>query len=189
MTRLFEVAQGVAPLLKGQWRYNQLAAQCSEHRAGNRAVLNDDTKPRRQIIFRPAWHTPGRIELYGLLPTDYPSNTKITVAETRSVPAIASDINRRLLPGFLAEWTEAEARCQKREAEMELYRHQVDLLRRFVPEFAQYPNRGRLTGSDEFYFRDGRLQLFSSGFKASLRLSLPFDEMVRVLMALYDRDN
>ena len=138
MTRLFAVVHGVAPLLNGQWRDNQLAAQCSEHRSGNRAVLSDDTQPGRQIVLRPAWQTPRRIELYGLLPSDYPRKIRITVAQMRLVPAIAGDINRRLLPGFLSEWTEAKARRQQREAEIELYRHQVDLLRRFVPEFGQY---------------------------------------------------
>lgn len=189
MDRLFAVAQGVAPLLTGQWRYNQRAAVQSAVRQGNRAVLNDDTQPGRHIVLRPAWQRPGRIEVFGMLPTDYPSQTRITVAETRPIAALAGEINRRLLPRFLTEWTAAEERRQQQAAAMDLYRHQVELLQTFVPAFGPSPNRDRLTGADTFSFRDGRVQLFSSGVKASLRLSLAFDDVVRVLMTLYGERN
>ena len=52
-----------------------------------------------------------------------------------------------------------------------------------MPEFHQLYNRS-LTGADEFHFKDGSVQLYSS-YKASLRLSLSFPDLVRLLMALY----
>ena len=66
---------------------------------------------------------------------------------------------------------------------MERYRHQVDLLTKFVPEFSLRFHR-ELSGADEFFFRDGSVQLYSS-YKANLRLSLSFPDLVRVLMTLY----
>jgi hypothetical protein len=51
------------------------------------------------------------------------------------------------------------------------------------PEFSLRYNRS-LTGADEFHFKDGSVQLYTS-YKASLRLSLSFPDLVRVLMALY----
>jgi hypothetical protein len=182
MDRLFALASEVAPLLTGQWRYNRLAETRSDIRHANEAVLNDDTQPGRQIMFRPCWEAPGRIQIRGSLPQSL-SREKITVSEQRLARAVAGDINRRLLPGFLQEWRETETRRRQREAELELYRHQVELLRKFVPEFHQLYNRS-LTGADEFHFRDGTVQLYSS-YKATLRLSLPFADLVRVLMALY----
>jgi hypothetical protein len=44
MTRLFALAEEVAPLLTGQWRSNRLAEQRSDIRHANEAVLNDDTQ-------------------------------------------------------------------------------------------------------------------------------------------------
>lgn len=184
MTPLFTLAEEVAPLLTGQWRYNRLAEKRSNIRHANEAVLNDDTQPGRQLVLRPSWETPGRIRVAGVLPQGL-SKTRITVSEQRTSPAIAGDINRRLLPAFLAEWQAAITRRQAREAELELYGYQVELLRQFVPEFHQLYRRD-LTGADEFYFQDGALRLYS-GYNATVRLSLPFTDLVRVLMALYGR--
>jgi hypothetical protein len=180
--RLFELTQGVAPLLPGQWRYNHLAEKRSDVRHANEAILNDDIQPGRQLVFRPCWDSPGRIRIAGSLPQGL-SKTHITVSEERTPAAVAGDITRRLLPDYLAEWKDTETRRRERESEMELYRHQVDLLRRFVPEFHQLYNR-TLSGADEFHFQDGSVQLYSN-YKASLQLSLPFEDLVRVLMALY----
>jgi hypothetical protein len=182
MERLFALAEEVPPLLTGQWRSNRLAEQRSDIRHANQAVVNDDTQPGRQLVFRPCWDIPGRVQIRGSLRESL-SRVKITVSEQRPARAVAGEINRRLLPGFLQEWQEAETRCRQREAELELYRHQVELLRRFVPEFSLRYNR-ELSGADEFTFRDGSVQLYSN-YKASLRLSLPFADLVRVLMALY----
>lgn len=63
---------------------------------------------------------------------------------------------------------------------MELYKNQVDLLRRFVPEFSVQYGRKQLSGADDFWFRDGRLRMFASHAKASLELSI----VVRVLKVL-----
>ncbi len=51
MSRLHDIAQGVAPLLEGQWRYNRLAAESEKTHWQDRATLNDDTKPGRRIVF------------------------------------------------------------------------------------------------------------------------------------------
>src|SRR5712691_11937503 len=182
MDRLFALTEAVAPLLTGQWRYNRLAETRSDIRHANEAVLNDDTQPGRQLVFRPCWNISGRIQIRGSLPESM-SREKITISEQRPARAVAGDINRRLLPGFLKEWQEVETRRRQREAELELYRHQVELLAKFVPEFHQLYNRS-LTGADEFHFKDGSVYLYSS-YKATLRLSLPFADLVRVLMALY----
>lgn len=182
MDRLFALAEEVAPLLTGQWRYNRLAETRSDVRHANEAVVNDDTQPRRQIVLRSCWDMPGRIQICGSLRESL-SHVKITISEQRPARAVAEDINRHLLPGFLQEWQETETRCQARDAEMELYRHQVEVLRKFVPEFHQLYNRS-LSGADEFHFRDGSVQLHAS-YKASLHLSLPFPDLACVLMALY----
>jgi hypothetical protein len=182
MTRLFALAEEVAPLLTGQWRYNRLAEKHSEIRHVNEAVVNDDTQPGRQLVFRSCWETPGRLQIRGNLPQRL-SRVTITVAEQRTARAIAADINRRLLPGFLQEWQHAATQRHQQDAELELYGHQVELLRKFVPEFHQLYTR-TLTGADEFYFRDGSVRLYAST-NASLRLSLPFPDLVRALMALY----
>jgi hypothetical protein len=182
MDRLFALAEEVAPLLTGQWRYNRLAEKRSDVRHANEAVLNDDTHPGRQLVFKPCWEMPGRIQIRGSLPESL-SREKITVSGERSARAIAADINRRLLPVFLKEWQEVETHRRQREAELELYRHQVELLTKFVPEFSLRYNRS-LTGADEFHFTDGSVQL-SSSYKATLRLSLSFPDLVRVFMALY----
>jgi hypothetical protein len=84
--------------------------------------------------------------------------------------------------------TAANEQCPARAVandinELEFYRHQVDLLRRFVPEFEQRYSR-LPSGTNKFYFRDGSVPLYSS-YKANLRLSLSFADVVRVLMALY----
>jgi hypothetical protein len=52
MDRLFALAEEVAPLLTGQWRYNRLAEKRSDVRHANEAVLNDDTQPGRQLVFK-----------------------------------------------------------------------------------------------------------------------------------------
>ena len=181
MTRLFEIAQGVAPLLDGKWRYNRLAEENEKSHWQNRAVLNDDTQAGRQIVFSSCWNRKGRIEISGPLPSGRYSKTRITVGETRNIPAIAADIERRFLPGYLKEWTEAEADQQARAETMELYRHQVDILRRVLPDFRQAHGH-QLTGYDEFYFTGGKVRL--GGSSADLNLRLPFDDLVRVLMFL-----
>ncbi len=114
MDRLFALAEEVAPLLTGQWRYNRLAETRSDIRHANEAVLNDDTQPGRQLVLRPCWEAPGRIQIRGSLPQSM-SREKITVSEQRPARAVAGDINRRLLPGFLQEWRETETRRQARD--------------------------------------------------------------------------
>ena len=182
MTRLHDIARDVAPLLEGQWRYNRLAAESAKTPWGNRATLNDDTKPGRQIVFSSIWNRPERIEIYGTLPERY-SKTRITVGQGRDTPAIAADIERRFLPGYLNEWDEAEACKRQRAKTMVLYMHQVDMIRTIAPDFRQAYTQ-ELTGCDEFYFKGGKLRLSSSGYDAHLELSLSFDELVRVLILL-----
>ena len=93
MTRLFALAEEVAPLLTGQWRYNRLAETRSDIRHANEAVLNDDTQPGWQIVLRPCWDMPGRLQIRGSLPQSM-SRVKITVCEQRPARAVAGDINR-----------------------------------------------------------------------------------------------
>ena len=181
MTRLFDIARGVAPLLDGRFRYNRLEEEKANYDWGNRAVLSDDTKTGRQIIFKNCWRKSGRIEITGLMPRGY-GRTAITVAQTRDIPAIAGDINRRFLPPYLEEWNTRQAEINDRAAKLEAYGHQVDLLRRICPEFRK-SQHGELTGYDEFYFQNGQVRL-SSDSNSQLRLSLPFDDLVRVLMYL-----
>ncbi len=185
MSRLHDIAQGAAPFLDGQWRYNRLAAESTQTHWGNRATLFDATRPARQIVFCAIWNRPERIEIYGSLPERY-SKTRITVGQGRDTPAIAADIGRRFLPGYLTEWDEAEADKHRRAETMALYSHQVDLIRTIAPDFRQAYTQA-LTGCDEFYFKGGKVRLSSSGYDAHLELSLPFDELVRVLMFLKSR--
>ena len=185
MSRLHDIAQGVAPLLDGQWRYNRLAAENEKTHWQNRATLNDDTRTGRQIVFCSIWNRPERINIYGSLPERY-SKTRITVGQGRDTPAIAADIERRFLPGYLTEWDEAEADKRRRAETMALYSHQVDLIRRIAPDFRQAYTQ-QLTGCDEFYFKGGKVRLSSSGYDAHLELSLPFDKLVRVLIFLKSR--
>lgn len=185
MERLFTLAQSVAPLLTGEWRYNRLAEERRDYAHGNRAVISDDTKPGRRIVLRPCWRVAHRIEVYGELPSDRSSQTKITVSPKRSARAVASDINRRLLPDFLKEWEQAEAYHEKRTAELERYRHQVDLLKRFVPDFRLLHGGQDLRGDDEFSVPHGTLRMYAGDYQATLKLSLPFEDLVKVLMLLY----
>lgn len=182
MTRLFEIAKGVAPLLEGRWRYNHLAEQDQKNHWADRATLNDDTERSRYIVFSSIWNRPDRIEIYGHLP-ERSSKTRITVGQGRDIPSIAADIERRFLPEYLIEWTNAETcQCQRAET-MALYQHQVDLITKIAPEFRQ-AYRQQLTGCDEFYFKGGKVRLSSSGYDAHVELSLPFADLVRVLMFL-----
>ena len=182
MADLFELTTEIAPLLKGKWRYNQLAEE-NERGYIRRALINDDTQPGRQVVLRPYAPQAGRIQIYGLVP-NRSSQTKITVSEKRTARAIAGDINRRLLPGYLSEWEAAQQFHQKREAELDIYRHQVNLLR-FVPGMDRQRGSNTLTGADEFWFEGGSMCLYSGGHKAHVRLSLSFDDLVRVMMVLY----
>ena len=186
MSRLHDIAQGAAPLLDGQWRYNRLPAESTQTHWGNRATLFDATRPGRQIVFCAIWNRPERIEIYGSLPERYSSKTRITVGQGRDIPAIAADIGRRFLPDYLREWDEAEAAKRQRAETMALYSHQVDLIRRIAPDFRQAYTQ-ELTGCDEFYFKGGKVRLSSGGYDAHLELSLSFDELVRVLMFLKSR--
>jgi hypothetical protein len=88
-------------------------------------------------------------------------DVKAAANEQCPARAVANDINRRLLPNFLQAWQKAETRRQAQEVELEFYRHQVDLLRRFVPEFEQRYSR-LPSGTNKFYFRDGSVQFYSS---------------------------
>ena len=114
MSRLHDIAAGVAPLLEGQWRYNRLVEESEKTHHRHRATLNDDTLPRRQILFSSIWNRPERIEISGRLPART-GKTRITVGQGRNIPAIAADIERRFLPGYLTEWIQAEA-CQRQRA-------------------------------------------------------------------------
>lgn len=186
MSRLFEIAQGIAPLLDGSWRYNRL----EEARHGSdwmhRAVLHDPACPNRQIIVSGIWNKPDRLCFRGRIPHGH-IRTRITVAKRRDIPSIAADVNRRFLPGFADEAEAAKACHDHRQAELEAYRHQVDILRRFLPGF-RHSHSQTLTGSDEFYFQGGSVRMYSSGYEAELTLSLPFDDLVRVLMFIYSED-
>ena len=184
MTRLFEIAAGIAPLLNGSWRYNRMEEERSERCDWlNKAVLNDSAHPGRQIVVSPIWNKPERIKIRGRIPHGYCRRT-ITVAQRRDIPAIAADINRRFLPGF-AEEAEAAAASHAHEQErLETYRHQVDILRRFLPGF-RHPHSRTLTGSDEFYFKGGSIRMSAYGHDADVKLSLPFDDLVRLLMFAY----
>ena len=186
MSRLHDIAQGVASFFDGQWHYNRLAAESAKTHWGNRATLNDDTRAGRQIVFCAIWNRPERIEIYGSLPERYSSKTRITVGQGRDIPAIAADIGRRFLPGYLKEWDEAEADKRRRAETMALYSHQVDLIRTIAPDFRQAYAQ-ELTGCDEFYFKGGKVRLSSSGYDARLELNLSFDELVRVLIFLKSR--
>lgn len=182
MTRLFDVAIGVAPLLDGRFRYNCLEEEKTTYDWGNRAVLNDDTETGRQILLTNCSRKPERIVVSGRLINGY-GRTSITVANSRDIPSIAGDINRRFLPDYLKEWEKRQDEQAERTAKMEAYKHRVDLIRHIVPDF--WSRNGRaLTGSDEFYFKGGRVRLSCSEYDEELRLSLPYDDLVRVLVYL-----
>ena len=186
MSRLFEIAQGIAPLLDGSWRYNRLEEERHGSEWMDKAVLHDAVCPDRQITVSGIWNKPDRICFRGRVPHGH-IRTSITVAKRRDIPSIAEDVNRRFLPGFADEAEAAKACHDHRQAEMENYRHQVDILRRFLPGF-RHPHSQTLTGSDEFYFQGGGVRMSAYSYGTDVKLSLPFDDLVRVLISIYGED-
>ncbi|MEM9422372.1 MAG: hypothetical protein AAF986_07705 [Pseudomonadota bacterium] len=174
--RIEEIAKGVARLLDGQWIYNHLADKnwCT------RAELFDQKNRNRVMTFSTIWNKPDRVCIRAFVKETGVSD-EITVSQDRTIPAIAGDINRRLLPPFIEKAVQAESDMEQQAVENAAEQLKVDLLKRFLPNF-RAAQGGR---SYQYYFDGGAVELWRYNGKARVELDLDFDNLVRVLHFVY----
>ena len=184
MSRIEEIARGVAPLLDGSFRFNERAVATNANYWDGRHVINDDEQTGRQLYFSRERLKTDRVAVWGMLPNRRSCSVRITVSETRTVPAIAEDINRRFLPYFVKEWRTVFEQERARTDQLDMYRHQVNLIKGIVPNL-HIPSHSRLEGNDEMYFQNGRLRMYARGHDSELSIRLPFDDLVRLFKFLF----
>lgn len=180
MIRLHQIAMECAPLLKGQWRYLK-NEESNQYRI--KAVLQDDTERGRQIIFSDYYLGEGRIKISGSYPDRYVNHFKITCSESRPIPALSADINRRFLPKYLTAYEAAKNRYQIHQDKQEKLQIQVDLVKQIMPSMSPYQNYRDDLATD-YYFQNGKLRFNSYKNDVSLEINLSFEKLIQVLYIL-----
>lgn len=180
MHRLHEIAVECIPFLNGKWRYLENEAW-TEYR--QRAVLQDDTAHGRRIILSDYYGGEGRLEVMGVFPDRWSETPRITVAMSRSIPAISADINRRFLPVYLKEWEKAKALYDEGKERQEDLRIRVNLLKHIVPSMRPSWHSHKEVATD-YYLSKGKLRLSPYDDNVHLEIKLSFDQLVRVLHLL-----
>tara|TARA_R110002072_G_scaffold54002_1_gene141969 strand:- start:25 stop:606 length:582 start_codon:yes stop_codon:yes gene_type:complete len=185
MNRPCEIAPTIARLLPGNWRFHQIESQrASEHRPG--AVIQNDDRTALRIFLNQCWRDDKRLTISGPVPgqhTRYPQERRITVAASRSAEAIAGDINRRFLPGYLKACEAGEKFAEGRNAVERDKELKFSLLKRYLPEMRE--NRSsRLSHRCRF----GQIDLSYDRERVHIDGQLPFDLFIAFLASLPEDD-
>ncbi len=189
---LFEIAREAAPRIDGAWRFHLLRSQAVRSWSPV-AVITDDRQPGRGIRIRRSRRNEHRLSLAGSLPPldGRPGFTKpITVDPQRGGPALAGDINRRLLPAYLQAWERRSQAAAQADAEREEFLQKLALMRAIRPDLRC--RNGDPLRSRAFHWSDpegagGTIRMHPGFDRVGLELSLPFAQALRVLAVLKAR--
>jgi len=182
--RAQEIAAAVAPLLIGAWRFNRRA---TEAHVWQHVVLSDDAAPGRGIEFKSYMQGGARFEVSGQLPSQGGSwwrSPSITVSQDRTPRAIAGDINRRLLPGYLALWEKRRADIERHLSEDAEHLQRYELLRKAAPDLTTFYHNHPVLSSDSFRFSKGKVRMHRRYDRLTLELSLSFAQVLQILFFL-----
>ncbi len=180
MNRLHDIALGCVPFLKGRWRYLK-----NEDWAGyrQRAVLQDDTDRRRQIIFSDYYRGEGRFQVTGAYPVGQGNPPRITLSQCRSISDLGREINRRFLPSYLKHYDQSKSAHLLQIKKQEQLRIRAGLLKQIDPSMRpSHSHHGEV--STDYYLASGKLSLSSYSDQVRLDVRLSFDQVVRVLYLL-----
>lgn len=163
MNRPCEIAPTIARLLPGNWRFHKIeSAKTPSFRPG--AVIQNDDNTKRRIFLDQSWRDEKRLTVSGAIEgTTYrfpQGSRQITVAASRSAEAIAGDIGRRFLPGYLTACDVQGKAAEVREAVKRDKQLKLSLLKRYLPEMrenrsSRLSHRCRFGQIDLSYDRDG----------------------------------
>ena len=189
--RLAEIARGVAPLLDGNWRYDARGSIPDKPVWGvERTIFNLDCPQMRFAITTPGEYSErhkacarGDFSVFDRALINSRRRHSIKFSPTRSIPALAADINRRFLNQFQDEWRRAKEEEQRRKDDFEALRHQIAMLQRVVPNMRRF---GHYSNDRHHYYAD----LFDLEFIVSdntvriERLDLSLEQFVRLIFLL-----
>lgn len=125
------VARAVVEHLPG-WFYDESAQRDRDDELRRSASLQN--KDGAEVYMHPVWNKPGRLEIAGTMPskngTVYGRTIpdRITVSAKRGAKAIARDITRRFLPGYLELYANATEEKRKHEAAYKEARESMERL-------------------------------------------------------------
>lgn len=189
---LIELAQGAAPHLKGRWRYNALETTNRSRGWLKVAVITDTNQVGRAVELRESVMQSGRVSVSGDIPKltgqIYRSEQTITVSPTRTGRAISGDINRRLLPAYLEEWSSRIADNEMQLARNAEFLQKLHLIQSFLPTLKSGNGRN-FVDSDSFRFRcredlHGQITMYKSYNRIRLEVTLGFDDLLKLAAAI-----
>lgn len=189
MSRFHEIARGIVPLLDGQWRYDHRREERRETNWRNVAILISDQHRHAEIWCMTEWNAAHRIAFSGhyrdrITYRDRNSQLRITCAQSRPIPDIAADVNRRFLPPFLEACEQLEADHQRRQAEREKLLMRLETLRRFLPGVRTRDwHRQDLTL--DYHFEDGEFKLDDYMGRIRLTVAVDLEQAVKIAALLY----
>ena len=162
--KVLEIAPLIGQHLK-DWRYNAVLSQESEWRPI--AVFTND-KTKQRFSMSQCWRDPKRLQFFG-----NHSQEKITVSSERDPKAIAGDVARRFLPGFVRDQVEYEARELQRQETAREYAQKIHLLESILGELKQYRSH------DPIRFDGGSINFcYDNTVEITFRRS--FDDVVKL---------
>lgn len=150
-----ELARAVAPLLRGEWRFDNRSQEHCNYVRHRDAYIFNANKPRMRFWLG----TPGEYchRKKGAAAGDYSvfdralinshARARIMYSPHRTAKSIAGDINRRFLPDFIKEWEQAEQQEAKGREQIEAFELIEQMLKRIVPGMRKsWERRSRTTG-------------------------------------------
>lgn len=181
--KLQKIAISVLPHLTGAWRMTNRVDGDGEI-FGTGLIGPDE----QEIIFAIPWNKPDRFEISGNFPNGLSQHlsyhgerekTSITVAQSKDPQRIASDIENRLLPGYLRELEKCRQRKQKND---EYKDNQKNTLERIHAAVGQEGNI-RDHSPDTMYCHDfhSLTVKYHSGATVRVEMTLPIETFLKVV--------
>lgn len=143
-----------------------------------------------RLSFSRMWNKPDRIEISGCPPHDARNvvgklgRHEITVAASRDASAVTREIERRLLPGYLADLDRVTQAIARRDAELAARPKIADDLKAAVPALRDHLMTSGRTGLGTYGENmSGDIEIYGDGAEVMINLRGPTDVLLPLFIA------